>query len=93
MMMFPFIYRVLNCNPGPAQGDMVIAIAGAKRDGNCSELQELLNAYYTAHCRSLAAERVIGEAKSLNKKLHKLKNLSMINKVLPNNRVLIFAMQ
>jgi hypothetical protein len=58
------------------------AIAGAKRDGNFSELQELLNAYYTAHyCRNLAAERVIAGAKILNEILHKLKSLSMINKV------------
>jgi hypothetical protein len=48
MMMFPFISSI-ELHRGPAQEEMVVAIAGAKCDGNCSELQELLNAYYTAH--------------------------------------------
>jgi hypothetical protein len=66
------------------------SLASARRDGDCNlqlqeliarlQLQELLNVYYTTHCRSLAAERVVAGAKSLNEVLHKLISLSMINK-------------
>jgi hypothetical protein len=75
MMMFPFILSI-----------ELQSLASARRDGDLQELiarlqlQELLNVYYTTHCRSLAAERVIAGAKSLNEVLHKLISLSMINK-------------
>ena len=81
MMMFPFISSI-----------ELQSLASARRDGDCNlqlqeliarlqlQLQELLNVYYTTHCRSLAAERVIAGAKSLNEVLHKLISLSMINK-------------
>jgi hypothetical protein len=79
MMIFPFILSI-----------ELQSLANARRDGDCNlqlqeliarlQLQELLNVYYTTHCRSLAAERVIAGAKSLNEVLHKLISLSMINK-------------
>ena len=92
MMMFPFISSI-----------ELQLLASARRDGDWNlqlqeliarlQLQELLNVYYTTHCRSLAGERVIAGAQGLTAVLHKLISLSMINKVLHDNRVLIFAMQ